>query len=137
MAGTVVQPEGWRRGKGYSHGMVAKGRHVFIGGQIGWNGQFTPVEGGFLEQFQQALQNVVAVVVAAGGSPQDIVRLRAFINDEAAYRAAKPHLGPIYTDIMKRNFPTMSFIGVSWLDEPWALVEIEANAVLPEGGDDD
>ena len=35
----VLQPPGWLAPKGYSNGIVAQGRQVFIGGQIGWDGQ--------------------------------------------------------------------------------------------------
>ena len=31
-----LTPPGWKRGRGYSHGVEAKGRLVFVAGQIGW-----------------------------------------------------------------------------------------------------
>ena len=36
---TILQPAGWVKPKGYANGVAAQGRLVFVGGQIGWNGQ--------------------------------------------------------------------------------------------------
>ena len=58
---TVIQPEGWVAPKGYSNGILASGRLVFTGGQIGWNPRVTPPEFSvsFAEQFEQALSNEI------------------------------------------------------------------------------
>ena len=73
---TVIQPEGWVAPKGYANGILASGRLVFTGGQIGWNPKVTPPEFSvsFAEQFEQALSNVCDVVKAAGGSPEHLTR---------------------------------------------------------------
>ena len=126
----AVQPEGWPRPRGYSNGMLASGTTVHIAGQIGWDEkeQFASEE--VADQFAQALRNVVAVVRAAGGEVQDIVRLTAFITDLNAYRSNIKSIGAAYREIMGKHFPAMAFIGVSELVEPRAKVEIEATAVL-------
>ena len=33
---TVLQPEGWAKQVGYANGIAARGRFVFVGGQVGW-----------------------------------------------------------------------------------------------------
>ena len=35
----TLQPPGWVPAKGYSNGIVARGRTIFLAGMIGWNGQ--------------------------------------------------------------------------------------------------
>ena len=63
----VLQPEGWSAPRGYANGIAARGRQVYVAGQVGWdaNGQFT--SDSFAGQTRQALANVVAVLAAAGG----------------------------------------------------------------------
>ena len=34
----ILHPAGWKAAKGYANGVVARGRTVWLGGQIGWNG---------------------------------------------------------------------------------------------------
>ncbi len=128
----TVLPEGWPRPKGYANGMVARGRTLFVAGQIGWDeaGRFAGDD--LASQFRQALANVVAVVAAAGGGPGDIVRLTVYLSDLAAYRAGLKAIGAIYREVMGKHFPAMAFVGVAGLVEPRALVEIEATAVLED-----
>ena len=46
--------------------------------------------------------------------------------------AALKGLGPVYREVMGRNFPAMTCVAVSGLVEARALVEIEVTAVLPD-----
>lgn len=126
----VVQPAGWPQPKGYANGIVATGRFVFVGGQIGWDeaGRFPK---GFLAQVEQALRNVRAVVEAAGGGPEHIARLTWYVTDIEAYRGAVRDLGPVYREVMGRHFPAMALVQVVNLVEREALVEIEAIAAVP------
>ena len=124
-------PEGWPRGSGYSHAVVAEGRAIYISGQIGWDPvSLTLAEGGLIAQTRQALQNVVAVLAAAGATPADLVRLTWFVTDRDGYIGARQAIGEVYRDVIGRYFPAMSVIFVSALLEPGAVVEIEATAVL-------
>jgi enamine deaminase RidA (YjgF/YER057c/UK114 family) len=126
---TVLQPPAWPRPKGYANGMMGTGKFVVIAGQIGWDadGRFST---GLVAQVGQALRNILAVLAEAGGGPADIARLTWFVTDIAAYRACARELGPVWRDVMGRNFPAMSVVGVTALVEPEALVEIEATAIL-------
>ena len=36
---TILQPEGWAKPVGYANGIAARGRQVFVGGQVGWTGR--------------------------------------------------------------------------------------------------
>lgn len=127
-----VLPEGWPRPPGYSNGIVASGRVLYVAGQIGWDETFTFVGDDMLSQFKQALSNVLAVVRAAGGDATDVVRLTAYLVDLDAYRRDLRGYGLAYREVMGKHFPAMAFVGVSGLVEPRALIEIEATAVLSE-----
>ena len=72
----TILPEGWVPPKGYANGMVASGKVLFIGGQIGWDPRSSPPKfpATFAEQWEQALSNVCEVLTAAGGKPEQLTR---------------------------------------------------------------
>ena len=128
----VLQPAGWAAPKGYANGIAAGGRLVFVGGQIGWNAdqQFETTE--FVGQARQALANVVAVLAAAGGRPEHLVRMTWYVVDKREYLASARALGAAYREIIGRHFPAMTAVEVRALMEDAARVEIEATAVIPD-----
>lgn len=126
-----IEPAGWPRPSGYAHGIVAAGRYLAISGQIGWNERYELVGDDFLSQAEQALRNVVAVLRAAGGAPEHLVRLTWYITDKNEYRARLRELGAIYREVVGANYPAMALVQVADLLEDGAKVEIEATAVLP------
>lgn len=127
----AVQPEGWLPPKGYVNGIVAAGRTLYVAGQVGWNAQCQFDSDELVDQFAQALDNVVAVVRAAGGSAQNIAKMTVYCTDLAAYRRSLRALGKAWRSRIGKHFPAMALVGVAGLVEPRALVEIEAVAVLP------
>ena len=127
----TLHPAGWKPARGYSNGILAEGRTVWLGGQIGWNGQQEFETDDFAGQVKQALENVVAILAEAGGGPEHIVRMTWFITDKQAYVSGLAQVGEAYRAVMGRNFPTMSVVEVKALIEDRAKVEIEATAVLP------
>ena len=128
----IVQPEGWAKPRGYSNGVEATGRHLFIGGQIGWDADQRFQSDDFVDQVRQALANVMAVLEAAGGSGEHITRLNWYITDKREYAARQAEIGEAYRETIGRHFPAMTLLVVADLLEDRALVEIEATAVLPE-----
>jgi len=127
----TLLPEGWKRPSGYANGISAKGRMVFVAGQIGWDreGRFAD---GFAGQFGQALDNTLAVLAEAGAGPEHVARMTWYVRGVEAYKAALPEIGRIYRERMGRHYPAMSVVEVSGLVESEALLEIETTAVLPE-----
>ncbi len=125
----VVQPEDWPRPRGYSNGILAEGRHLYVAGQVGWDasGRF-PL--GFAAQFDQALANFLEVVRAAGGTAEDVACMTVYVVDVERYREATAELAPIWRRHMGRHYPAMALVGVTALVEPDALIEIEGVAVL-------
>ncbi len=128
---TPIQPEGWSKPRGYSNGMRARGEVVAVAGQVGWSPKGELVAGGFVEQFAQALANVVDVVRAAGGRPDDLVSLTIYVTDRQAYLSSLAELGARYRRLMGGHYPAMALLQVAGLVEPGALVEIQGLAVLP------
>jgi enamine deaminase RidA (YjgF/YER057c/UK114 family) len=128
---TALQPPGWPAPRGYSNGMMGRGRVVLVGGQIGWDeaGRFPE---GLVAQTRQALLNILAVLKEAGGGPEHVGRLTWYVVDMAEYRASLRDLGPVYRDVMGRHFPAMALVQVVSLVEPAARVEIEATAIIPD-----
>jgi len=131
----ILQPPDWLAPRGYSNGVLAEfqagSRLVFVGGQIGWNGQQQFESDDFADQVQMALRNIVAVLREAGGEPAHIARMTWYVVDREEYIAAYPAIGRHYRDIIGRHFPAMTAVQVAALVEPRARVEIEVTAVLP------
>ncbi len=128
----VLQPEGWAKPIGYANGIEAKGRQVYVGGQIGWNGQCQFETDDFVGQVRQTLMNVVAIVREAGGEPHHITTMTWYFTDKQEYLGNLRGLGEAYREVIGRHFPAMSCVEVSALMEARAKVEIEATAVLPD-----
>jgi len=129
----TILPPGWAPPIGYSNGIVAgPGRIVFVAGQVGWDADQVFHSDELAPQFDQALQNILAVLAEAGGGPEHIARMTCFCCDRDAYLAARPELGRIWKGLMGRHFPAMSMIFVSDLLDHPAKIEIEATAVLPD-----
>ena len=129
----ILQPPGWNRPKGYSNGVAASGRMVFVAGQIGWNAEEIFESDGFADQFRQALVNIVAVLGEAGAGPEHIVRMTMYFTDKRDYLDRIREVGAAYREVIGRNYPAMAAVEVSALMEDRAKVEIEATAVVPEG----
>lgn len=126
----VIAPEGWPRPRGYSDGIAAEGRFLAIAGQIGWNGEHHILSDDFLDQAAQALRNVLAIVHAANGTRENIVRLTWYITNKNEYTAVAKPLGAIFKELFGRHYPAMTLVQVAALLEPRAKVEIEATAIL-------
>ena len=128
----ILQPPGWPRPRGYANGIAAKGRIVFIAGQIGWDEQCQIQTDDLAGQVRQALANVLSVLAQAGGRPEHIARMTWYVLDKRTYLDASRSIGQIYRELMGHHYPVMTAVQVGALIEDRALVEIEATAVLPE-----
>jgi len=127
----ILQPPGWARAKGFSNGIAASGRLVFIAGQVGWTGECKWEARDFAGQFRQALKNVLEVLKEANGRPEHVVRLTWYVLDKHEYLDSLKNVGEAYRELMGRHYPTMAVVQVSGLVEDEARLEIEATAVVP------
>jgi enamine deaminase RidA (YjgF/YER057c/UK114 family) len=128
---SVLQPAGWARPKGYSNGVVAEGRQIYISGQVGWDAQQRFAPGGLGAQVRQTLQNIVAILAEADARPEHLVRLTWYVTSRDEYYAHLPEIGQAYREVIGKHFPVMAVVQVVALMEAEAKVEIEATAVIP------
>ena len=128
----TLHPPDWVPPRGYANGIAARGTLIFVGGQIGWNGQQQFESDDFIAQTAQALRNVVAVLREAQAGPEHMVRMTWYVIDRVEYNARLKELGGVYREVMGKNFPAMSCVQVAALMEARAKVEIEVTAVLPD-----
>ncbi len=127
-----INPESLGPARGYSNGVLVPpgGQVLFVAGQIAWDEQQRIVGADFVEQFDRALSNVLAVVAEAGGKPDQIARLLIYVTDKEEYRRRTREVGERWRARMGRHFPAMALVEVKGLLEDGAKVEIEAVAVI-------
>ncbi|NCF67633.1 MAG: reactive intermediate/imine deaminase [Chloroflexi bacterium] len=104
------------------------GQFVYTAGQIPLdpaNGKM--VEDDITTQAERALRNLQAVLNAAGGSLDDVVKTTVFLQDMAEFGA----MNAVYAQFFGQNPPARSAVQVAALPLG-ARVEIEAVAFLPE-----
>lgn len=132
MTSQILLPEGWPRPKGYSNGVAAEGRMVFVAGQIGWDEHGVFHASDFPGQFRQTLLNTLAVLKAGGAGPEHVVRMTWFITDKPAYLASLREIGAIWRELMGAHYPAMAVVVAAGLIEDAALIEIETTAVIAQ-----
>ena len=131
MSSTFINPGALGAPRGFSNGVLTEGgRLLFIAGQIGWNQQQQIVSFDLVDQFDQALANVITVVTEAGGRPEQIARLVIYATDKNEYRERMKEIGERYRARMGKHFPAMVLVEVAGLLEDSAKIEIEGVAVL-------
>ena len=129
----TLNPPGWPRPKGYSNGVAARGRMIFVAGQVGWNADERFTSDRLVDQARQALTNIVAILREGGAGPEHLVRMTWYVLDKSEYLKSGRELGEVYRAVMGRHYPAMTAVEVKGLVEEGALLEIEATAVIPEG----
>jgi enamine deaminase RidA (YjgF/YER057c/UK114 family) len=127
-----LQPEGWAAPVGYANGVAARGKTIFVGGQIGWNAQHRFECDDLPGQVRQTLENIVTVLKVAGAEPNHITQMTWYLTDRNDYLANLKEIGRAYRDVIGRHYPAMAAVQVVALVEERAKVEIQAIAVLPE-----
>jgi enamine deaminase RidA (YjgF/YER057c/UK114 family) len=128
----VLQPQGWVKPVGYANGVEARGRTVFVGGQIGWDADAKFRAHDLVGQVEQALRNIVAVLAEAGAAPEHLTSMTWYLIDKRDYLAKRREIGQVWRAVIGRHFPAMAVVQVSGLVEDAALVEIQATAVVPD-----
>lgn len=128
----ILQPEGWKKPLGYANGVMASGRTIHIGGQIGWNARCEFETDDFIGQTRQTLENIVAILAAGGAGPEHLVSMTWYFTDKREYLADPKALGAVYREVIGRHYPAMAAMQVVALVEDRAKIEIQAVAVVPE-----
>ncbi|HEV2113374.1 MAG TPA: RidA family protein [Terriglobales bacterium] len=128
----ILHPKGWARPKGFSYGVAASGRNVFVSGIIGSDASGKVISKDFTAQVRQALRNIVAVLAEGGAKPEHIVRMTWYLVDKKEYISAYKEIGAAYREVIGRHFPAMTAVQVAALIDDQAKVEIEVTAIVPE-----
>ena len=127
-----LQPPGWAKPKGYSNGVMVRGRMIFVAGQVGWDEHCIFRAGDLVGQVAQTLKNIVAILAEAGAGPQHIVRMTWYLGDKDEYDASQGELGRVFREIIGSYGAAMTAVQVAGFVEKGAKVEIEATAVIPD-----
>ena len=127
----VLQPEGWKRSKGYANGIEASGRMVFTAGLIGWNTKEEFESDDLVDQLRQTLVNTLAILAESGAGAEHIVRMTWYIIGREDYLTRQKEIGALWKELMSTNFPCMACVQVSSLMESRAKIEIETTAIVP------
>ena len=129
-----LKPESWPRAPGFSWGVSATGRLVFVAGQVGRDpADDQGMPDSFAAQTAQAFRNIVTVLADADARPEHIAHMTWYVTSLDAYRAAGRDIGPAYKETLGRHFPSMTMVEVGGLVDQAAQVEIECIAVVPDG----
>ncbi len=129
---TIITPPTLQPPRGFSHGILVKGGAIlFLAGQDASDSQGRIVApGNLVGQFAQVLQNLEAVVVAAGGRLPDVVKLNIYVRDRDAYLANLKPLGQVFRLHFGTHYPAMALFEVSGFFRDGALIEMEGLAVV-------
>lgn len=126
-----VNPEDLAPPVGFSHAVVAEGNTlVLLAGQTALNAEGVIVGETIVEQFRQVLGNLLRALEAAGGRPDQLAKLTIYSVDPVDYRANAREIGRIWHEMVGRDYPAMTLVGVTRLWDDTAMLEIEGTAVL-------
>ena len=127
-----VNPPDLPRPSGFSHAVVASGgRLVFLAGQTSVDQSGAMVGRNVVEQFEQALGNLLTALRAAGGGPEHLTSLTIYAVDLKDYRRHAREIGAVWRKLAGQRYPAMAAIGVHRLWDEAAVVEIQGFAVIP------
>jgi len=105
---------------------VKAGQLLFVSGQLGSDPASGELASGIEAQTRRAIENLGAILEAAGLSLSDVVRTGIFLADLAGFQK----VNAIYAEYFTSSFPARSTVEVSRLPRD-AEVEIEAVALFP------
>ncbi|ONI88950.1 enamine deaminase RidA [Actinosynnema sp. ALI-1.44] len=131
-----VNPPELGKPSGFAHAVAVDParceRIVFLAGQTALDRDNKIVGDGVVEQFEQALGNLLTALRAAGGQPEDLVSVTIYIVDMDDYKANARKIGAVWRDLVGTEYPAMAGIGVNRLWDVEALVEVQGHAAIPK-----
>ncbi|MGH3452812.1 MAG: RidA family protein [Nocardioidaceae bacterium] len=125
-----INPDELASPSGFSHAVVAEGRHVYLAGQTATGPDGRIVGGDVVAQFDQALRNLLTALDAAGGRPDQLASVTIYIVDLDDYKGRARDIGGVWRELVGTTYPSMAGVGVPRLWDDAALVELQGVAVL-------
>lgn len=116
--------------QGFSHAVIGHGTTIFLAGQTALDASGRIVGSGVVEQFEQALSNLLTALQAAGGVPSQLASVTVYVTDMDDYRANSREIGRVWRRLAGRDYPAMAGIGIARLWDSGALVELQGFAVV-------
>ncbi|ADV45703.1 RidA family protein [Nitratifractor salsuginis] len=106
----------------YSQAILVDGI-LYTSGQIALTPEGELIEGGVAEQTRQVLSNLSAVLEAAGGSLEDVIKTTIFLADMGDFAT----VNEVYAEFFGEHKPARSTVAVKTLPKE-VLVEIDCIA---------
>ncbi|HEY4854507.1 MAG TPA: RidA family protein [Streptosporangiaceae bacterium] len=132
MSVELINPAELAKPSGYSHAVRASGTTtVHLAGQTALDSDGQIVGSTIVEQFEQALGNLLTALRAAGGAPGQLASLTIYIVDMDDYKVHAGEIGAVWRGAVGDHYPAMAAIGVTRLWDADALVELQGAAELP------
>jgi enamine deaminase RidA (YjgF/YER057c/UK114 family) len=117
---------------GYSQAVTAKGKMIFVAGQVGWDAKGTMAPT-FEAEVKQALENVRTALKEAGARTDHVTQIRYFM-----VGLTRERVGVLSKALRELQMwdpekpPAGTVVGVACLARPEFNIEIELMAVMPE-----
>ena len=124
-----VNPPSLARPSGFTHALRHEGV-IHLSGQTAMDGEGRIVPGGIVEQFAQALENLLTALRAAGGDPAYLLSVTIYLTDIPEYQRHGKEIGELWRTKAGGDYPAMTGIGVTALWQPEAMIEIAGVAAV-------
>ena len=136
MSVELINPAELAKPSGYSHAVRASGTTtVHLAGQTALDSDGQIVGSTIVEQFEQALGNLLTALRAAGGAPGQLASLTIYIVDMDDYKVHASGIGAVWRRAVGDHYPAMAAIGVTRLWDADALVELQGAAELQDAAE--
>ncbi len=107
----------------YSQGIVASGRLLFVAGQTPKDPKTGAMPADFRAQAERTLENVKAIVEAAGAAMADVVKVNAYLADMGNFSA----FNEVYSKFFSPPYPARTTVGATL---PGGAVQVEIDVVV-------